>query len=178
MKIDPSELDFPILHDGINTDHFVCNKKPDSHRLQYFFRKHAMDNQNQKLSVTWVAVKKDCPTEPLGYFSLACASIKADDLLEQEREGLPPYPAYPALLIGKFAVHDKCHNHGVGTAMMEYVFGLTIRLSEKFGCKYLIVESKPTVTWFYENKKRNFVRAVELEGGNVLFYKNTLTFFQ
>lgn len=57
---------------------------------------------------------------------------------------------------------------------MDYVYAIAIRLSEIIGCRYLIVESKSTSTWFYEDTC-NFVRIRELDGGNVLFYKNVVT---
>ena len=77
-------------------------------------------------------------------------------------------------MIGKLAVDDRNQQVGLGTLLMDYVYAITIRLSGIAGCRYLIVESKPTSTWFYE-EKCNFIRVRELEGGNVLFYKNVLT---
>jgi GNAT superfamily N-acetyltransferase len=174
MKINPAEIDVTLLSDLVQVDRFSCAEKEGSLPLQTFLRSHALDNQKKKLSTTWVIVKKSEPYFPLGYFSLACASIDVNDLDAVDLKGCPTYERFPALLIGKFAVDDPCQNSGLGTLLMDYVYAITIRLSEITGCRYLIVESKPTSTWFYE-EKCNFIRVRELDGGNVLFYKNVLT---
>jgi GNAT superfamily N-acetyltransferase len=174
MKINPAEIDLTLLSDSILVDHFRCADRNGSIPLQNFLTHHALDNQKKKLSTTWIIVKKSHPKVPLGYFSLACASIDVNDLDAVDLKGCPTFERFPALLIGKFAVADRHQNNGLGTLLMDYVYAITIRLSGITGCRYLIVESKPTSTWFYE-EKCNFIRVRELDGGNVLFYKNVLT---
>jgi len=174
MKINPAEIDLVLLSGSIQIDHFCCADKEGSAPLQNFLIQHALDNQKKKLSTTWVIVKKGDPRVPIGYFSLACASIDVNDLDDVDLKGCPKFERFPALLIGKLAVDDRNQQVGLGTLLMDYVYAITIRLSGIAGCRYLIVESKPTSTWFYE-EKCNFIRVRELEGGNVLFYKNVLT---
>jgi GNAT superfamily N-acetyltransferase len=174
MKIDPAEIDLVLLSEAILVDRFSCNRRDGSLPLQNFIQNHALDNQKKKLSTTWVIVKKTVPHVPLGYFSLACASIDVNDLDAVDLKGCPTFERFPALLIGKFAVDDNFQNAGIGTLLMDYVYAITIRLSGITGCRYLIVESKPTSTWFYE-ERCNFIKVRELDGGNVLFYKNVLT---
>ncbi|MCK9581179.1 MAG: GNAT family N-acetyltransferase [Methanoregula sp.] len=174
MKINPAEIDLILLSDSVLVDLFRCADRDGSIPLQNFLTHHALDNQKKKLSSTWIIVKKSDPEIPLGYFSLACASIDVNDLDAVDLKGCPIFERFPALLIGKFAVDDRYQNTGLGTLLMDYVYAITIRLSGITGCRYLIVESKPTSTWFYE-EKCNFIRVRELDGGNVLFYKNVLT---
>ncbi len=174
MKINPAEIDLIILSASVQVDLFCCADRDGSIPLQNFLTRHALDNQKKKLSTTWIIVKKNDPKIPLGYFSLACASIDVNDLDAVDLKGCPTFERFPALLIGKFAVDDRYQKMGLGTLLMDYVYAITIRLSGITGCRYLIVESKPTSTWFYE-EKCNFIRVRELDGGNVLFYKNVLT---
>ncbi len=162
------------LSDSILIDEFSCTYKEGSLPLQNFLKRHAHDNQKKRLSITWILVQKTKPRFPLGYFSLACASIDVEDLNAGDTKGCPKYERFPALLIGKFAIDDRYHGKGLGTQLMDYVYALTIKLSENTGCRYLIVESKPSSAWFYEGKC-NFIRVRELDRGNILFYKNVIT---
>ena len=111
---------------------------------------------------------------PIGYFSLACASIDLTDLNPDEKDGCPLYDRYPAIIIGKFAVDDRYQQQGVGPWMMEHLYAIIIRLMELVGCRYIIVESKPASVGFYEDRCR-FVNAKTLDNGNVLLYKNAIT---
>jgi GNAT superfamily N-acetyltransferase len=174
MTINLDEIDITILNRDFQVKNFHCNKKPESERLQFFLRTHALDNQDKHLSITWVAVEKRNPLDPIGYFSLACASIDVHILKVQETEGCPKFDRYPALLIGKFAVADKFQDQGFGTFLMDHVYARAIKISENVGCRYLIVESKPTSTYFYGDTCK-FVKVHELECGNVLFYKSMET---
>ncbi|MDD1724360.1 MAG: GNAT family N-acetyltransferase [Methanospirillum sp.] len=174
MDFDSAGIGLVHLSDSILINEFCCANKEGSLPLQNFLKRHAHDNQKRKLSITWILVQKSDPSIPLGYFSLACASIDVEDLNAGDTKGCPKYERFPALLIGKFAIDDRYHGKGLGTQLMDYVYALTIKLSENTGCRYLIVESKPTSAWFYE-EKCNFIRVRELDGGNILFYKNVIT---
>jgi len=176
-NIDLANVDYIILHPKIDVNHFSCSSKEGSLPLQNFIRNHALDNQIKKLSTTYVAIEKDAPNIPLGFFSLANASIEVSDLPDEELHGVPKYNRFPALLIGKFAVCDEYQHQGLGTWMMDIVNALTIVLSKYSGCRYLIVESKPTSNWFYE-EKCNFVKVRIQDDGNILFYRNTLTLLE
>ena len=174
MVFDSAGIGLVRLSDSIHINEFCCASKVGSLPLQNFLKHHAHDNQKRKLSITWILVQESEPCIPLGYISLACASIDVEDLNAGDKKGCPKYDRFPALLIGKFAIDDRYHGKGLGTQLMDYVYALTIKISENTGCRYLIVESKPSSAWFYE-EKCNFIRVRELEDGNILFYKNVIT---
>jgi hypothetical protein len=174
MNVDFAGVDLVHLSDSILVNEFRCADKEGSIPLQNFLIRHAHDNQKRKLSITWILIQKTAPLIPLGYFSLACASIDVEDLGVEDTKGCPKYERFPALLIGKFAIDDRYHRNGLGTKLMDYVYTLTIKLSSNTGCRYLIVESKPTSAGFYEDVC-NFRKVRELDGGNILFYKNVIS---
>lgn len=122
MRGDFTGIDRVPLSESIQISRFRGNDKEGSHPLQTFLLNHALYNQKKKLSITWIVVQKSEPLLPLGYFSLACASIDIDDLNNQEKKGCPTYDRFPALLIGKFAIDDRYQNHGLGTLLMDHVY--------------------------------------------------------
>jgi len=171
MTLNFSEIKINLLTECVDVRQFTCRKRAHSSTLENFLRRHAIDNQKKQLSVTWVATMRDVP---IGYFSLACASIDLTDLTPDEKDDCPLYDRYPAIIIGKFAVDDRYQQQGVGPWMMEHLYAIIIRLLELVGCRYIIVESKPASVGFYEDRCR-FVNAKTLDNGNVLLYKNAIT---
>jgi len=171
MEVPFDELRLSILDESIPVGNFQCHAEEESKPLEKFFRIHALDNKHKKLSITWVAALEN---EPIGFFSLATATIDIEDLDGCEITGCPHYPQFPALLIGKFAVDDRYRRQHVGTWLMDRISAIAIKISEVVGCRYLIVESKPSSAWFYRDTC-NFRKARIEETGNILFYKNILT---
>jgi len=171
MMLNFSDISIDLLTECVDVRQFTCRRRAHSSTLENFLQRHAIDNQKKQLSVTWVATTRGVP---IGYFSLACASIDLTDLTLDEKDGCPPYDRYPAIMIGKFAVDDRYQQQGVGPWMMEHLYAIIIRLLHLVGCRYIIVESKPTSVGFYEKRCR-FVNAKTLENGNVLLYKNVIT---
>ena len=168
----PRELHLVLLDDTIRVEDFSCHAEQESIPLETFFRKDALDNQHKRITVTYVAVTKD--DEPIGFFSIACGSIRADNLPERQTSHMPVRKRYPALYIGRLAVADNYRNRGVGTWMMEQLFARAIHLSREIGCRYIIVQSKPLAKDFYEKHFR-FIRAREMDNGSTLYYKNMNT---
>lgn len=175
MTPDIRELRLEVLNDTISVENFSCNKKPESHHLETFLKEDALDNQHKKITVTYVALTKD--DEPVGYFSLACGSIDGKNLSKKQKSHLPGRERYPAIYIGRFAVADIHQDKGIGRWLMDNLFARAIHISAELGCRYIIVQSKPTSTGFYE-KKFGFIRAIELKNGCVLYYKNMITLTQ
>ena len=58
--------------------------------------------------------------------------------------------------------------------MMEQLFAKAIHVSEEVGCRYIIVQSKPSAKGFYE-KKFGFVRSKEMKNGSTMYYKSMIT---
>jgi GNAT superfamily N-acetyltransferase len=172
MTQKPRKLRLVLLDDTINVEKFSCNAKPNSVALETFFQKNALDNQHKKITITYVTLGKY--NEPVGFFSIACGSIHMGNLPKKQKSHIPVRDRYPALYIARFAVADKYQNTGVGTWMMEQLFAKAIHVSEEVGCRYIIVQSKPSAKGFYE-KKFGFVRSKEMKNGSTMYYKSMIT---
>jgi len=99
MVFDSAGIGLVRLSNSIDINEFCCATKVGSLPLQNFLKHHAHDNQKRKLSITWILVQESEPSTPLGYISLACASIDVEDLNAGDKKGCPKYDRFPALLI-------------------------------------------------------------------------------
>jgi|GEM_PF-1018713 len=164
-------LRLETLDDTIEINDFKCRKKPGSRALEFFLKQHALDNLHTQLSITYVGMTED--NRVVGFFSLACGSINSDNVERHQKRSLIVRIRYPAIYIGRFAVDDRYQNRGVGKWLMTQVFAKSIHISTHIGCRFIMVQSKPTSASFYE-EKFGFIRAQNLKNGNILLYKNIL----
>ena len=70
-----------------DTSRFDCEKES----LNEFIKRFARQNEEKRISRTFVAVAPDRP-EILGYYTLSTGAIEFADLPEESRRRLPRYP--------------------------------------------------------------------------------------
>ena len=75
-----------------------------------------------------------------GFFLLSTDSIKINEKLSVN------YPAYPAVKIGRFAVHKDFQNKHIGSIIVEWIAGFCVNLGEEIGIRFLSVDA-------YNNEK-------------------------
>lgn len=115
--------------------------------LDRFFHNYAGQNQfRHHIGTTWVAVEKD---QIVGYATVAAGHLEADGLPASHRSGLPKHPI-PILRLARLAAASSERGKGVGIALLRFVFGLAVKLSEEFGCVGIVVDAKPGARDFYE----------------------------
>ncbi|MHA1803907.1 MAG: GNAT family N-acetyltransferase [Promethearchaeota archaeon] len=68
---------------------------------------------------------------------------------------------YPSLLIGRLAVNNEYRRKGIGKYISDWCLGLAMKLSNKVGCRYIILETTEKIVKFY--KKCNFEKGKVLE---------------
>ena len=86
----------------------------------------------------------------VGYLSLSCDAVKLTDLERSGFDARKRYGEYPALKIGRMAVHKNHHSQGVGRALIQYAVGMGWQLKLKTGCRFLTVDAYPNANPFYE----------------------------
>jgi GNAT superfamily N-acetyltransferase len=64
------------------------------------------------------------------------------------------YKSYPAVKIGRFAVHKDFAGNGFGSQLLDYIKGWFIS-NNKTGCQYITVDAYAKSSNFYE--KNNFI---------------------
>jgi len=120
----------------------------DSHdaSLDHSFTTYAGQNQfRNHTGVTYVAVEGG---SILGYATIAAGNIEGDVLPASFRRGLPRYPL-PVLRLAGLAVAVTAQHRGVGSALLQYVFLLALRMAEELGCVGALVDAKSDAVEFY-----------------------------
>ncbi|MCA9819964.1 MAG: GNAT family N-acetyltransferase [Nitrosarchaeum sp.] len=87
-----------------------------------------------------------------GYVTLAMAHIRPDATKAIEAKGINEN--VPALLISHLAVDETYQGHGVGTALLDFVFLYLIpNLKNRAGCRYVMLNPRDDegVRQFYIN---------------------------
>jgi GNAT superfamily N-acetyltransferase len=97
-------------HDRTN---FSCG----SAALDAYLRERASQDVKRLVASCFVAL--DAATQSIaGYYTLAAASILADELPPDISRRLPRYPSLPAALVGRLAVDQRYHRAGLGAALL------------------------------------------------------------
>lgn len=89
-----------------------------------------------------------------------------------EAEGSGFLKTYPALKIGMLGVCEDYHGKGLGSFMVSVAIGQADALSEKTGCRFVIVDSAdtPRATRMYENAKFRRVPGQSKRATVAMFY--------
>ena len=136
-KIEPKDITIEKLDDK----HSLSNFKSYEKELVNFLIEDALNNQKQKLSVTflWFYGKNI-----VGYVTLLNDKINLEgNLKEFFREKDIHYKSLPALKIGRLCVHDDFLRKGVGRLMVLFAIQQSNEISEnKSGCRFITLDAK------------------------------------
>ena len=133
VKETPNMESHEIVIEKIDYKHNLSNFKSYEKELVNFLTEDALNNQKQKLSVTflWFYEKN-----LVGYLTLLNDKINLEgDLKEFFREKDIHYKSLPVLKIGRLCVHDDFLRRGVGRLMVLFAIQQANEISEnKSGC--------------------------------------------
>jgi GNAT superfamily N-acetyltransferase len=172
-KFSEHDLDIEILSDGnaSKTESFRCYEK----ELEDFLAEDALNNQNAKISVTYLIFQK-AGKNLVGYMTVLNDSINLNADLKEFFKGKDiMYKSLPAMKIGRMAVHDDYQDKGVGSFMILFAINLASRIGESSGCRFIIVDSKrnhsdPAKDPIHFYKKKGFKVLREREKGTTAMY--------
>lgn len=86
--------------------------------LDHYFRAQAGQDMRRRVATCLVLVREDTPRRPLGFYTLAAASIALTALPEATAKKLPRYPVLPATLMGRLAVDREHRGRGFGELLL------------------------------------------------------------
>lgn len=141
-KIDRAKLVPTILAEKHDLSRFSCTNED----INDFVHNEARDFQNERLGISYVCLYDD---RIVGFVTLSMADLKKarmgpEDKLQIGKEN------YPALQIGQLATCKDLEHKGIGTFLCDFSLAMAYKLSEKVGCRFLVLNAKQKVISFYE----------------------------
>ena len=145
QDIESQGLEFKILErsDGLST--FDCSED-DVMGLNEFIHSEAMQYQEGNLGVTYLFLYNK---RIVGFATVAMSRMEtkyAPFILPFRVE----IKYYPALLIGRLAVHNEFRDRNVGANICLWCLGLAKELSTKVGCRLVVVLTEGKIVDFYK----------------------------
>ncbi len=142
-----SAIDFKQVKPNILTkdddfSNFTCGKKS----IDDFIHNEALDFQNERLGVSYVFRYNGTI---IGFVTLSMADLKKERLAGNDRLRFGK-ENYPALQISQLAVCKDLGDNDIGTFLCDYSIAEAYKLSEKVGCRFLVLNAKKDVIRFYE----------------------------
>lgn len=110
--------------------------------LDRYFSNHALSNHENGIGATFV-LRSAHEREPavLGFYTLAMASVPAQDLHKHLGRNLPRYPM-PVALLGRLAVHEQAQGRGLGQRLLGDALRRVLAAGDMVGCVGVIVDAK------------------------------------
>lgn len=137
QKINPEKIKIEIINSEYNVRDFTSYEK----ELVDFLREDALENQEQKLSVTFLWFHED---KLVSYITLLNDKINLEsDLKEFFKEKGIHYKSLPALKIGRLCVEDKFLRRGLGRLMILSAIKIADEINRnKAGCRFITLDAK------------------------------------
>lgn len=125
--------------------------------LNEFLLEDSFGNLDNSLSKIYLCLYEN---KVIGFFSLSADSIKINEKLEIT------YPMYPAIKIGRLAVHKDFQNMHVGSLLLDWIVGFCLELRKDIGIRFVSIDaynqegiisfySKNFFEIFQSNKNKN-----------------------
>ena len=143
-----------------------------------FLIEDALDNQNKKISTTYLWFYKP-KKELVGYVTVLADAINLQgELKEYFRQAGIFYKSLPALKIGRLCVSDDYLGKGIGTLMIEFVIVLAEKIGRDVGLRFITTDAKrnpdPRKDSIHFYKKLGFDMLKSREKGTIPMYKDLI----
>src|SRR3989338_6469188 len=169
QSIKPEEIRIEIIDGSCNVDLFQSYEK----ELADFLREDALENQKQRLSVTFLWFHEG---QWVSYLTLLNDKINLEgDLKEFFREKGIHYKSLPALKIGRLCVDDRFLRRGLGKSMILSAIQIANGINKnKAGCRFITLDAKrnpdPKLDSIHFYKKQVFKALKERIKGTTPMY--------
>lgn len=135
-------------HDIIS---FSCGNNKEQNELDLFLKEDALNQQEQKINSTHVAVLKNTK-KVIGYVTTLTDKLRVNNKEKSKLQIKAEYSDFPAVKIGRLAVDKKYSGKQIATTLLRHIIGLVLTSSKEIGCRFLIVDSYPQSVKFYLKK--------------------------
>ena len=156
----------------------IFNFKSYEKELVDFLVEDALDNQNKKISTTYLWFYTSTG-ELVGYVTVLADAINLQgELKEYFRQVGIFYKSLPALKIGRLCVSDDYLSRGIGTLMIEFVIVLAEKIGKDVGLRFVTTDAKrnpdPRKDSIHFYKKLGFDMLKSREKGTIPMYKDLI----
>lgn len=154
----------------LSRDHFVTNFDCGDEDLNNFLLDDSFIQQDQLFAVTYLLEDQE---KIAAFFTLSNDKIRLDEGKSRNfwntRVGRNiPHNIrrkdYPAVKLGRLAVHRDCKGQGIGTMILDYLKAW-FRIEKKTGCRFLTVDAYAGSLEFYLKNGFNYLNE-EMPGKN------------
>ncbi|ADE14161.1 GCN5-related N-acetyltransferase [Nitrosococcus halophilus Nc 4] len=119
--------------------------------LKAFLRKDAKVYHSENISKTFVLVEAIPQPRIKGYLTLVCSEISHEGCIELQECPQASKYNYPAIKLARLAIHKDIQGAGYGRGMIDWCIAhVTENIMPHTGCRFLVVDSKPSAVKFYE----------------------------
>ena len=102
----------------------------------------------------------------VGFFALSADSIEVNEKLEIN------YPMYPAIKIGRLAVHKDYQGKRIGSTLIDWIVGFCLELRKDIGVRFISVDAYKKVKKFYTDNLFEELQNEKNNGRNIPMYKD------
>lgn len=155
--------------------YFVCDDDNPANNLNDYFQNNALDSESELITKNYVLVRKS-DNFVCAAFSVSNAEIKANTDIDMV-VSYSKYRSYPAVRIGRLAVHKALASKGVGSKLMNFI-KLWFTVNNKTGCRFIIVDarnSEPVINFYRKNGFDDYPEKSK-DSNTVLLYYDLLAF--
>jgi GNAT superfamily N-acetyltransferase len=144
--------------------------------LNDFFHDDALDYLRQLLAVTYVLESKD---ETIAYFNVLNDRIinkdsetkkRLSNKLQSKIPNDKRWSSYPAVKIGRFAIHKDYQKRTIGTQLIDFIKAFFVN-KNKTGCRFITVDAYQESLEFYGKKGFEFLTETDKESLSTILCK-------
>ena len=130
----------------LSAEHDISEFNCGEQRMNEWFTKHALRNQNNGASNTFVVCLQD---RVVAFYCLVCTAIAHDEVSKAMQRNMPD--PIPCVLMGRLAVDQEHQKKGLSRLLLKDAFKRAVIASESVGFYALIVDAKnDSLLPFYE----------------------------
>jgi len=89
----------------------------DAPELDRYLQQQAQQDARRNIAAPFVICEAGT-SSVIGYYTLSATSAALGELPDETAHKLPHYPDVPAFLLGRLAVHNAWHGHGLGKRLL------------------------------------------------------------
>ncbi|VDG75454.1 Uncharacterised protein [Actinobaculum suis] len=152
-----------LLDDEHMIDWFDCGR---DEKMNSWLSRHARKWQAERLCQVWILSYSETPGDPIGFFTLSAHQVAPAFVPKGHRADAGENKswvnnldtAFPASLLGKFALAAHAQGKGLGNTLMLCVYAQHLRAAEYQGSKFLVLDVQNDSLAKYYQKRFGFMR--------------------